>query len=197
MVLLGFLIWKYEVRTQEQNERMQAALLMNEQQTQSINALQNELKISKQNAELLAMAIRQAQAGNTQPNLSFTVQAPTVASAAENVAGRIGEKDSSLPPQALEKTDETIVAPQEVKKEDGSSEFQVGIYKVNNYRNWDAGVGVGVNDGKAYFPISLQRNFAKDKAVAVQVNLSDDLRRVDGGQVIYIRKMDKLFLGLF
>lgn len=181
----------YFKHSQSVEEKNQQAQVMSQQYSTDVNALQNQLAISKQNAELLADAVKKAQAGKTQPVTYVTVQAPTVEQAASDVATRINNNDSTLPPAALEKTDRTIVVPQEENKD-----YQVGVYKVNTYKNWYVGTGIGVNDGDVYIPVALQRNYSKDAAVEVQINLDPQKQSVNGGQIMYKKATNKLF-GVF
>jgi hypothetical protein len=51
-----------------------------------------------------------------QPINHFAVQAPTVQVAAEDVTKRINDKDPTLPPAALDKTDNTIVTLIQIKQ---------------------------------------------------------------------------------
>ncbi|MPN61180.1 hypothetical protein SDC9_208914 [bioreactor metagenome] len=89
-----------------------------------------------------------------------------------------------MPPSALEKTDRTAVVANE-------TQHKVDVYKYNGYRNWEWSAGVGWHDGEAYVPIGLQRNYSKDAAVAGEVHT--DGKTVNGGELKYIRKTDKLF----
>lgn len=50
-------------------------------------------------------------------------------------------------------------------------------------KGWEAGIGVGVVDNKYYVPVELQRNFGYNKAVSMQLNVSD--RKIEGCQVAY------------
>lgn len=186
----------YFKHSQSVEEKNQQAKVMSQQYSTDVNALQKELATSKQNAELLADAVSKAQAGKTQPNTYITVQSPTVGQAANDVANRINNKDSTLPPIALEKTDRTIVVPQEVAQKDGTKDWQVGVYKVNTYKNWYVSTGIGVNDGDVYIPIAMQRNYSKDAAVEVQVNIDPQKQSANGGQIMYKRATNKL-LGVF
>lgn len=189
LVCLIFIIVNYFYNRQEQAEqKLQQAITLSEQQVTNINVLQNELKISKQNAELLASAIQKAQTNQVQPNTYITVQAPTIAQAATDVKERIDKKDTTLPPAALENTDRTVVAPQP-----DNEEYAVGVYKINTYRNWYVGAGIGVHNNDWYVPVSLQRNYAKDKAVELQLHLDPRDKSIDGGQIMYKRSMNKLF----
>jgi len=172
-------------------EKLQQTTVLSQQQAQDKNVLQNKLDVSKLNAEMLASYIKQAQAGKVQPVNYFTVQSPDLMQATQQVADRINANDPTLPPQALEKTDRTVVVPNANKTP--ASNYDVGVFKVNNYRNWELSAGVGVHGGDRYVPVELQRNFSKDAAVSVEYHVGG---REKGFEAKYTRKTDKLF-GLF
>jgi len=170
-------------------EKLKQATVLTEQQATDKNVLQNKLQMSKQNAEMLTSFIKQAQAGQVQPVNYFTVQAPNLPVATQQVADRINANDPTLPPQALEKSDNTIVVPNTNKAP--ASNFDVGVFKVNNYRNWEWSIGYGQHGGDRYVPVELQRNFSKDAAVSAEYHFGG---REIGWEVKYIRKTDKLFV---
>ena len=184
---------------------MQQATVLTAQQTTDINVLQNDLQISKQNADLTAAAIKKAQAGQLQPVTNFIVQATSSEQAAQQVATRINGKDSTLPPVALENTDRTIVSSISTTSEqktsidkqnikDGASindNFLTQVYKINNYRNWEWSAGYGQHGGDRYMPVELQRNFSKDAALSYEHHFTGTQ---SGFEVKYTRKTDKLFI---
>lgn len=192
LLIVCMLVWVFNYYNQKQIEaekRLQQVVQLSDQQASNINSLQNELKISNQNAITLANEIKKAQNNQMQPVTNITVQSPTIEQAVNDVSDRIKKQDTSLPPVALEQTDRTVVAPQP-----NNEDFQVGIYKINNYKNWYTGMGFGVHGGDVYIPVSSQRNFSKDAAVEVQLNLDpQEEMKVKGGQVLYKRAMNKLF----
>lgn len=186
MLIAGYYAWqKYE----DKEARLQQAIVLSQQQSQDKNVLQNKLDLSNQNAEMLAKFITQATAGQVQPITNFTVQAPSVQVAAEDVATRINDKDPTLPPAALEKTDNTIVTPNVNKTPQAN--YDVAVFKNNNYRNWEWSTGYGQHGGDRYVPVELQRNFSKDGAVSVEYHAGGN---ESGWEVKYTRKTDKLFL---
>jgi len=186
----GYYAWQ---KHSDVAEKLQQATVMSQQDAQDKNVLQNKLDLSNQNAEMLANFIKQTQEGQVQPINNFTVQAPTVQVAAQQVADRINAKDPTLPPQALEKTDNTIVTPNINKTPQAN--YDVAVFKNNNYRNWEWSVGYGVQDGNKYIPIGLQRNYSKDKAVEVEIHLdADNPKKVTGWEVKQVWKTDKLFI---
>ena len=50
-------------------------------------------------------------------------------------------------------------------------QFDVGAFKVNNYRSWEWLIGYGVENGSKYVPIGLRRNYFKDRAIEDEVHL--------------------------
>ncbi len=173
-----------------QEEQLQKAVTMTAAQAANSDYLQNELKISKQNADMLAAAVFAARNGNLSPAVTFVQSSPTVEKAAETVTERINAGDKTLPAMALEKTDRTTVVPQEVTQKDGSKDWRVDVLKVNLYRNWEWGIGVGRHGGDTYYPISVQRNFSKDRALEAEYHAGG---KQEGGEVKYKIKTDKLF----
>ena len=181
---IGYYAWQ---KHSDATEKLQQAKVLTEQQAQDKNVLQNKLDVSKLNAEMLASYIKQAQAGQVQPVAYFTVQAPTLPTATQQVADRIIADDPILPPQALEKTDRTVVVPNTNKTP--ASNYDIGVFKVNNNRAWEVSAGIGVHGSDRYIPVELQRNFSKDAAVSVEYHIGG---RDSGWEVKYARKTDKL-----
>ncbi len=188
VALIGGLVWLWQ-KNNANEEALQKAAVMTAAQAASSDYWQNQLNMSKQNADAAVAAVKAAQTGNLAPSVTFVQQSPTVGQAADTVAQRINAKDATLPPAALAKTDRTTVVPQQVTQKDGSQEWQVGVYKVNNYRNWEWGVGVGVQDGKRYVPIEIQRNYSRDRAVSAEYHVGGG----GGYEVKYKVMTDKLF----
>jgi len=186
----GYYAWQKHSDTVD---KLQQATVLTTQQATDKNILQNELKLSKQNADMLASFVKQAQTGQVQPINYFTVQAPDVQQAAEQVASRINAKDPTLLPSALEKADNTIVTPNINKTP--QTNYDVAVFKNNNYRNWEWSIGYGVQDGNNYIPIGLQRNYSKDRAIEAEIHFDPgQVKKVTGGELKYIVKTDKLFL---
>lgn len=190
VLLAGYLYQKNSRLENDMFSQTDQVKTLTSQYTKEVNVLQNELQISKQNSQLLAQAVEKVQAGKSQPITYVTVQAPTVEQAASDIAGLIKDKDSTLPPAALEKSDRTAIVPQEVMQPDGKKEWQVGVYKVNNYRNWEWSMGFGTHGGDQYIPLEIQRNFDKNQAVSYEHHFAG---KEKGWEVKYTLKTDKLF----
>lgn len=142
------------------------------------NVLENKLDMNKSNARETASYIRDAQIGLRRPQTLYNERNDGGGSVTYTVQKKLARNDAALPKEALAKTDATIVAAQPENKD-----VPVGIYKINNYRNWELGVGMGVHDGKTYIPVSLQRNYSKSHSVAVELHYDLKDNKVNGGEV--------------
>lgn len=174
-----------------QEARYQQAILLTQDALKNINVLQNQVHMNQQNALALQDKLSQVEADKIQPVTNYYVAAPTVPDAAKKVQEQIKNNDPSIPPQALEKTDRTVVTPNEEKQ-------KVDVHKINLYRNWYVGAGVGWHKGDFYIPVAAQRNFSKDAAIEAQAHVNPaDIKDINGGQVMYKRAVNKLFFGVF
>lgn len=174
-----------------QESRYQQAVLLTQDALKNINVLQNQVHMNQQNAQALQDKLNQVEAGKIQPVTNYYLAAPTIPDAAQKVQEQLKNNDPTLPPQALEKTDRTVVTP-------NIEQQKVDVYKLNLYRNWHLGAGVGWHKGNFYIPIAAQRNFSKDAAIEAQAHVNPaDVMDINGGQVMYKRAVNKLFFGVF
>ena len=142
------------------------------------NVLENKLDMNKSNARETASYIRDAQIGLRRPQTLYNERNDGGGSALYTVQEKLARNDAALPKEALAKTDATIVAAQPE-----NNDVPVGIYKINNYRKWELGVGMGVHDGKTYIPVSLQRNYSKNHSVTIELHYYPKDNKVNGGEV--------------
>ena len=124
--------------------------------------LRRALNISQMNAKELQVAYDVMK--TKPPVASFTVNAPSLEVASEQVVERINKQDATLPPATLEKSDRTAV----VKND---TEYKVDVLKINLDKAWELSAGVGSHRGDVYLPVGLQRNYAPHKALAAEVHL--------------------------
>nr|DAO79756.1 MAG TPA: hypothetical protein [Caudoviricetes sp.] len=146
------------------------------------NVLQNDLKVNKGNAKVIAAEVQRVHTGKTQPteHYSYKTSAPNITqeSALKEVSEKVKSRDKHLPPLALKDTDKTLIAPSAKENVD------VDIYKINTYRNWELGVGVGTERGNVYVPISLQRNYSRNHSIVAELHLSPEKNmNISGGEV--------------
>lgn len=148
LAVVGALVYRYHAHTQE---ALRQAQVMTEEQARDADALRERLRISEGQAEQLARAVERAQEGKTQPITHVTVTAPTVERAAAQVQERINKRDTTLPAEALAKSDRTVVAPQPDNKD-----YQVGVYKINLDKRRKVKAGVTQIDSHTYWTAGVQ-----------------------------------------
>ena len=168
ILISATLFWLWQ-RTQQAEEKYRQAVVLQQEQLEQDQLLRRALNISQMNAKELQVAYDELK--TKPPAATFTVTAPSLEVAAEQVVERINKQDATLPPAALEKTDRTAV----VKND---SEYKVDVLKINLDKAWEVSAGVGSHRGDAYMPLGVQRNYAPHKAVAAEVHLvPEDLVR--------------------
>ena len=159
-------------------EKTQEPIVLTPEEAVNENVLENKLDMNRSNARETASYIRDAQIGLRRPQTLYNERNEGGGSVTYTVQEKLARNDATLPKEALAKTDATIVAEQPENKD-----VPVGIYKINNYRNWELGVGMGVHDGKTYIPVSLQRNYSKNHSVAAELHYDLKDNKVNGGEV--------------
>lgn len=178
LIILCIVLCVYGCKRNTADSSVEQTVIMTPEEAQSENVLRNELKINKPNAEIAAGVIRDAQRGVRRPQTVYNEPNEGGGSVAYTVKKKLDTGDPTLPPEALAKTDKTVVAEQPENKD-----VPVGIYKINTYRNWELGTGMGVHDGKAYIPVSLQRNYKKDRSIVLELHYDLKDNKVNGGEV--------------
>lgn len=179
LLVCVFTLYLTRTENKKQYEQYKSDVqLIRAENVKNINYLQNELELNKQNAENAQKEIVKAQSGNKTPTVIYKERPVNGKEIVEVVKEKIIEKDPSLPKEALKETDKTIVSPQP-----NNPDVPVGVYKINNYRNWELGVGVGVHNDKAYVPVSLQRNYKKDRSLMFELHYDPSKQTVNGGEI--------------
>lgn len=181
LIVIGVYLYNNIQEQKELEEKLHNATQLTTEQAQDVEYLQNQLDMKKDDAKETVTIIKEAQSNQIPPNTTITIQAPTPQQAVEQTTERIQEKDPTLPPEAIEDTDKTIVSEQPENEE-----YQVGVYKINLQKDWSIGTGLGINDDDVYVPLSISRQYKKDRAVDVQINLDpDDNMKPNGVQVMH------------
>jgi post-segregation antitoxin (ccd killing protein) len=163
IVAVVLLIGAYFLGLNHTSKAVQEAqpVLIPQELTDNINALQNKLDISEANAKALAAAIDKIQTDQTTPVANYYVSAPTVEKAADIVQQQIKNNDPTLPPAALEKTDRTVVTAI-TKDSTGATlpvaQQKVDVYKIDLDHHIEFGGGGGVVNGKTVFVAAIQYN---------------------------------------
>ena len=66
------------------------------------------------------------------------------------------------------------------------TQMQRELDKKEFQKNWECGVGIGIRKGDIYVPIEIQRNYAKDKAMSIEIHVEapHELKpKVTGGEL--------------
>lgn len=159
-------VWALFRWQQAQQEELRKAQELTQTQEQSMEELQAKLKISEDNSRELGAAIKaiqQAQNATVVPDTSreaatpiatFTVPAADVEEASADVAERINQGDTSLPAEAIQASDRTVVTPITTDTETGAAlpdqEQRVDVYKIDLRKDHRIKAGVAAIDGDAY-----------------------------------------------
>lgn len=133
--------------------------------------IEQKLDINKQNAEALSKEIVYVE----KPVYITKVGAETQEEALDKVQEAYDNKE--FPQSAYEDTDRTLIAPK--------SEYEVGVYKVNLYRDWEVGTGIGVHDKDFYIPLSIKRNYDRSHSVEAEIHYDPNETKIDGYELKY------------
>ena len=178
ILIMGVLLWRVHTLERDLDNKTQQVNIMDAKHAEDLNSLRNQLDLNKQNAEVLQEKIIEAQHGLRQPESVYKVPVSSHESVTTYVEKQLATGDSTLPPEALEKTDKTVVVEQK-----DNPEVPVGIYKINTYKNWEVGTGIGVQDGNPYIPLSVQRNYDRSHSILLEAHYGLRDQKVNGGEV--------------
>lgn len=154
--------------------------IMTPKQLQDENYIRNTLDTTKDESKVIVVEVGKAQTNQLPPTATVTINSTSPQEATKEITERIEKKDPTLPKEAIEKTDKTIVSEQPENEE-----YKVGVYKINTYKNWGIGLGLGKLGDKKYIPLAIERQYAHNKSLEFQINYSIDDRKIDGGQIVH------------
>lgn len=106
-----------------------------------------EIHVTTPAAQTIVREIERS--GSTTPQISYYVTAPTVEKGAETVAKQIEEKSPEAPAAVLQKSDRTIVTPNEEKQ-------KVDVYKITLRKAHKVKAGMTYVNDKAYLSAGYQ-----------------------------------------
>lgn len=178
ILIMGVLLWRVNTLERDLDNKEQQVNIMDEKHAEDLNSLRNHLDLNKQNAEVLREKIIEAQHGLRQPEMLYKEVVSYGDSPTKVIEEKLATGDSTLPPEALEKTDRTVVVEQK-----DNTEIPVGIYKINTYKNWEVGTGIGVQNDNPYIPLSIQRNYARNRSILLETHYGLRDQKVNGGEV--------------
>lgn len=178
ILIMGVLLWRVSTLERDLDNKTQQINIMDEKHAEDLNSLRNQLDLNKQNAEVLREKIIEAQHGLRQPETVYKEVVSYGDSPTKVIEEKLATGDSTLPPEALEKTDRTVVVEQK-----DNPEIPVGIYKINTYKNWEVGTGIGVQNDNPYIPLSVQRNYDRNHSILLEAHYGLRDQKVNGGEV--------------
>lgn len=124
-----------------------APKVLTQEQVKQPETVAREINVTQPAAQTIVREVERS-SGST-PAVTYYVQAPTVQKAAENTAKQLESKDKSLPAKALEKSDRTIVTPDEKFN-------KVDVYKINLRKAHKLKAGASYIYDKSYFTAGYQ-----------------------------------------
>ena len=124
-------------------------IVMPQEQTTDTQAVKKQLGVSQHTAEKITKEIHYIQTGETQPSVTYYVQAPDLTAGAETVARDFQADKPSVPAAAREKTDRTVVTADKDHQ-------KVDVYKVNLRKPHKIKVGAMTTGDKTYIGAGYQ-----------------------------------------
>lgn len=122
-------------------------VVMTHQEAANPETVEKKVHVTPTESRIITREIERS--ADTPPTVTYYVQAPTVQKAAEDTAKQLKSKDKSLPVKALEKSDRTIVTPDEQLN-------KVDVYKINLRKAHKLKAGVSYIYDKSYFTAGYQ-----------------------------------------
>lgn len=99
------------------------------------DTLQKDLDVNKQEANDIIYKIDEIEQGKIEPVETTTIKSENLESATNEVVDKINNQDTSLPKEALEKTDKTIVT------DNPNQDYNIGVYKIDLEKDYKLKVG--------------------------------------------------------
>lgn len=99
------------------------------------DTLQKDLDVNKQEANDIIYKIDEIEQGKIEPVATTTIKSENLESATNEVVDKINNQDASLPKEALEKTDKTIVT------DNPNQDYDIGVYKIDLEKDYKLKVG--------------------------------------------------------
>ncbi len=99
------------------------------------DTLQKDLDVNKQEENDIIYKIDEIEQGKIEPVATTTIKSENLESATNEVVDKINNQDTSLPKEALEKTDKTIVT------DNPNQDYDIGVYKIDLEKDYKLKVG--------------------------------------------------------
>lgn len=139
--------------------------------TTDSTAVKKALGTDTQETKEIIREIQYIHDGNTNPEVTYYVSAPTVEAAATKTAQQIKNHDAAIPDAATAKADKTIVTA-------NTEQQKVDVYKINLRNNHKVKAGALAVKDHVYPAVGYQ-------AGRVDVAVASDGRKIKGGYMMY------------
>ena len=130
-------------------EKKEEPKVMEYKQTTDPASIQKKLDVSQETAREITREIYHVQQSDSPPAFTYYVQAPDINTGAKQVASDIKAGKPEVPAAAAEKSDRTIVTPNEAKQ-------KVDVYKISLAKTHKIKVGAMTAGGKGYVGAGYQ-----------------------------------------
>ena len=168
--VIGMIVYMHH-----EEKRVESPKIVKYEDSTNPNTLSKAIRVDSGTAREITREIERIHDGNTQPVVTYTVEAPDIETAAMETAKNIEQKDTRLPKQAVEKTDRTVITSDPNKQ-------TVDVYKINLRNNHKIKVGVLQVDGKTYGGAGYQAGRWEGMVY------TRDGRQIDAGSIMYTIK---------
>lgn len=114
------------------------------------DTLQKDLDVNKQEANDIIYKIDEIEQGKIEPVATTTIKSENLESATNEVVDKINNQDTSLPKEALEKTDKTIVT------DNPNQDYNIGVYKIDLEKDYKLKVGQTIYKDEINWAVGYQ-----------------------------------------
>lgn len=114
------------------------------------DTIQKDLDVNKQEANDIIYKIDEIEQGKIEPVATTTIKSENLESATNEVVDKINNQDTSLPKEALEKTDKTIVT------DKPNQDYDIGVYKIDLEKDYKLKVGQTIYKDEINWAVGYQ-----------------------------------------
>lgn len=114
------------------------------------DTLQKDLDINKQEANDIIYKIDEIEQGKIEPVATTTIKSENLESATNEVVDKINNQDTSLPKEALEKTDKTIVT------DSPNQDYDIGVYKIDLEKDYKLKAGTTIYNDEINWAVGYE-----------------------------------------
>lgn len=114
------------------------------------DTLQKDLDVNKQEANDIIDKIDEIEQGKIEPVATTTIKSENLESATNEVVDKINNQDTSLPKEALEKTDKTIVT------DNPNKDYDIGVYRIDLEKDYKLKVGQTIYKNEINWAVGYQ-----------------------------------------